>query len=1230
MENKRKKIGVIISGVEDDFHARAMYYLQKELFANDMDVLIFTTLCQNGMSKEFVEAECTIYDVMNLEILDGLLLFPNSLLLPQHQVLFERLRKEFHKPMLTLEGKLDGIECVPFLEEEGMSQLVEHLARVHGAKRIEHVSVSDETNFYFQLLKKHFLDAMEKNGLPITETTVHYGDGWVHSGNELAQELLRQPGGLPDAVICCNTESAAALVVALERRGYHVPEDILVAGYGVPRGEDAQELQITTIDRNPKEMALAAVRKLVAMMKNEKEACEIGSSCFLLPRYSCGCSADVMKSYSQRIVDKADAEYCSFSSDYNFMTEEITECEDYHSCIWKLDWYTCFLGEFESFYLCLNEGALDTKGPMTGFSEQMIQCLKHEAEGSVDFNRTFERRWMLPQIFEACDHPRAFIFANLHFMSRVLGYAVVSYGNRCCVYERHFPKWMRFLANALEIQRTRTVMNEVMQENYMGDSMTGLYNYRGYLQILRERYLASDKAHTSFHAISFDVDRFSNVNDEYGREKGNQVLCRIAEILQEIAAENEVCARVGSDEFLLGGFGRSEAECEEIINLLRSRVSGDEELSPYALPLHCARISEAISEVGEIEQISNRCILKRKKVKITSRENAKKQEVVDEEERENVIRLIDENLFTYQFQPIVSARDGKIYAYEALMRSGKFFRIPPLTILRHAEEVGRLYDIERHTFFNLMKYLQEHLDNFELCKLFINSIPMTTLTDTDFELLRSSYGDLFHKIVVEFTEQTEASQDQLLAIRNRRNVHGFETAVDDYGSGYSNVANLLTYMPNYVKVDRSLISSIEQDVKKQYFVGNIIDFAHDNGFMALAEGVETITEMQTVIRLGVDLIQGYYTCRPQDEMPKEIAPERVEEIRRINKELRIGRGKKIFHATSGSSVEIEQLYKENYTEIQVSGSDVVITGHPDLAADITIRIPENTEASMRLDNVTLEGYADRSCVEIGVGSRLKLEICNQVKLKNKGIRVPDSSSVRITGDGDLQIEVHENASYGIGGSYTQNFGNITIAMQGCLSIVGEGKEGVGIGGGYASSVIRIDDTRINIRMDFVKAVACGAFFMRIPIHIQNTKLSIVLNVSSGIGIGSLSGESEIMLDRVRMDFRGSGDFLAVLGVLDGTHGIVSMRECKMQAFLCAKECYGIASRAGSMDVHLVSSQLQITQEGMNAVGIGSKLRTGKGQFEKCKFAIELTSSNAVKFAYEPERMSFLHCEGTEE
>ena len=79
-----------------------------------------------------------------------------------------------------------------------------------------------------------------------------------------------------------------------------------------------------------------------------------------------------------------------------------------------------------------------------------------------------------------------------------------------------------------------------------------------------------------------------------------------------------------------------------------------------------------------------------------------------------------------------------------------------------------------------------------------------------------------------------------------------------------------------------LLSGIEDNPQKQHFVREIAQFAHDNNFLVLAEGVETSAELKTCIEIGADLLQGFYIARPTPEIISEIAPEVRAEILRYN------------------------------------------------------------------------------------------------------------------------------------------------------------------------------------------------------------------------------------------------------------------------------------------------------------------------------------------------------------
>ena len=90
-------------------------------------------------------------------------------------------------------------------------------------------------------------------------------------------------------------------------------------------------------------------------------------------------------------------------------------------------------------------------------------------------------------------------------------------------------------------------------------------------------------------------------------------------------------------------------------------------------------------------------------------------------------------------------------------------------------------------------------------------------------------------------------------------------ALDDYGSGYSNERSLLELSPNYIKIDLSIIRSIDTDANKRQIVSNTVSYAHQRGMKVVAEGLETADEVRTVLSLGVDLLQGFFLAMPQVE-----------------------------------------------------------------------------------------------------------------------------------------------------------------------------------------------------------------------------------------------------------------------------------------------------------------------------------------------------------------------------
>ena len=1238
MSKRRKIVGVLISDAHHKFFRQTLYNVQKELLRNDIDVVTFTTLCHSGVSKGYADAECSVYEVMDLREIDGLIVYPTTYYMEPQKEVMERIRREFDKPVVCLEYENDyGFPTVPFGRENGMELLVNHLVKTHQVKSIRLVAGhSDEAVPFDMALREDFLNACAKHGIPADENEFFNGGFWIHTGDEIADELVK-PDTRPDAVICVSDEGAAALTAALEKRGVLVPEDIIVAGYG--SDEDRESGAFLTVYRDPVEMATNAVRMLLALIngKNNFLLPHRSNCCRLIPGGSCGCVRNSCGPYSERVLEELRDATERFPSEFNFMSEEITNVTDFEECLRTVDRFTEYLEDYEAFYLCLNAKALHETAAMPHITDKVELAIAHEKDSCVFADgRMFNREYIIPALYRESEKPRVFYVVSLHFIDRVLGYVVLSYGNDPRVYAECLRGWMRKLAHCLEAQRRWYMYDDMTLQNQVRDSMTGLFNYKGYISTLQDMYRHLGGVPTMLRVIAIDIERFSAINDAFGRDEGNEVLLALTKMIQNSMNDRDICARLGNDEFVVAGFYETNNDAMGLLANLDARIQNYNKFNnkSYSVNLTYAKVCEDVVDESSLADITADAIAAKKTLKENKRRLAGGGEVVNEEERREVVRVLDDNLVEYHFQPIISAKTGEIFAYEALMRSRTEPALPPEVILKHAEALDRLYDVERQTFFNTLALLRENKEKLGSRKLFINSIPKVVIADKDYAKLIASYADILPDVVIEFTEQTEASLEQVQVIKERCTQNGMQLAIDDYGAGYSNISNLLNYEPDYVKIDRSLISHVDEDNKKQYFVSNTVEFAHANGFLALAEGVETREELNTVIRLGIDLVQGYYTALPSNQFIDEIPKDLVDEIVRMNIRNIDTRQKKTYIVGNESEVLLVPLVMEGYTEVVVPRPECVLVGNPKYQTDIVIHVPDNTVSRIHLRGAQLESYQRRPCLEIGNRSDVTLVVEGNVTMQDAGIRVPESSSLTIEGTGKLYINVSADRSFAIGGDCNQSVGRITVNMDGEMTIHGDGRECVGIGGGYLRDTgIRIMRCRnLYMTMTGEQIVGIGSSNSAAVVELSNTHLIAKINSDRGVAVGSVAGEPRVALNKAHFSCISTGDTQIGIGSLVNEQITVRVVDSEVQTEMRAKRCIGIGCRTGAATVRVINTTVNMRCEGSLAIGIGSGERKGRGQFEMSELGFRLASASGVAFGYDEEAMNFLKCRivGSEE
>lgn len=738
--------------------------------------------------------------------------------------------------------------------------------------------------------------------------------------------------------------------------------------------------------------------------------------------------------------------------------------------------------------------------------------------------------------------------------------------------------------------------NENVQRLQETDVLTGLRNSKGFMREAKEMLERCIEAGQRISSICIDVDRLGNINEIYGHLEGDIAIQMLAQIVMDSIHTGTIAARLGSDEFIvLSVIDDNGKKVEEFMELIKNRlqiynrISGKE----YTLEANMSALSITTDERTTVEQILEESFSRKRMMKesrYSRRSNpAAANAEIDEKERGEVRAVMDENDFRYAFQPIVSAKNGDIVAYEALMRTGQESRLSPLTILKYATMDERLYDVELYTFSNVLKAMDDLGDDLEGRKVFINSITSHYLNDTDYMKLRHRYRDHFKNLVVEITEGSDLGDDSADILRSRSGEDGFEVAVDDFGTGYSNMSNLLKFLPNYVKIDRSLIENVQEDPKKQHFVKTIIEFAHDNGFLSLAEGVETARELTAVIRMGVDLIQGYYTARPEFELLKEIPDNIREEIVKANIEDTHERAKKVYLVSREKELFLMNLAMENYTSVIVSQPELAIHGNSDFMAGLTFRIKDGCKCRMRMSNVRLGDVDDHPCIELGKGASLELVVEGNNVFEGNGIHVPEDATFKLSGNGNLTISPVQTSAFGIGSEFDGDFGHIECGLGGTLTLNIDGNHCVAIGGGRCKSGegIRIRRGRIEVVMAGTECVGIGAFIGEVPISVTSAHINMEMRIGKGIAVGSADGRQNVEIRNVSLNVEGSGSLMAGIGTYGETEGSVRIDDASVHIKFNGKKLYLIGGMQGRLFLSISNTDLEFLAEGNEAVCIGT-------------------------------------------
>lgn len=416
---------------------------------------------------------------------------------------------------------------------------------------------------------------------------------------------------------------------------------------------------------------------------------------------------------------------------------------------------------------------------------------------------------------------------------------------------------------------------EMLQLMAHCDSLTGLPNRTRFRDLLRQAVLAGQYENKSVALLLMDLDRFKEVNDTLGHDRGDLLIQHVGRRLKEVLRPTDTVARLGGDEFALilplAEAGHATSVASKVLKALEAPFEIEGLPIAVELSLGIALYPDHGSNADSLIQRADVAMYAAK------RNGSGYTLYTPEQDPHSPRRLalagelrhaIDGNQLLLHYQPQVNMQTGRITGVEALVRwqHPQYGIVPPDQFILPAERTGLIKPLTQWVLKEALRQSQDWNQKGFPFNMAINlsarNLHDSQLPDRIAELLEVN-GMSPSFLELEVTESA-IMQDQMCAkeILTRLSKMGIRLSIDDFGTGYSSLSYLNHLPVDTIKIDRTFVRDMTENQNNAVIVRSIIDLGHNLGLEVIAEGVENQETWDRLLALGCDAAQGYYMSPP--------------------------------------------------------------------------------------------------------------------------------------------------------------------------------------------------------------------------------------------------------------------------------------------------------------------------------------------------------------------------------
>jgi len=437
-----------------------------------------------------------------------------------------------------------------------------------------------------------------------------------------------------------------------------------------------------------------------------------------------------------------------------------------------------------------------------------------------------------------------------------------------------------YVSICTDISERHLLLEELNQSVYY-DALTGLPNPVLLRQEFQDSVELKLKKNKKQYFVAINIDRFSYINLLYGYRIGDQLLIDIANRIKHKLRDKDSIYRFSGDIYIL--LIRDIEEVETLINIVE-RVF-DLIRKPYMIDGKEILITASFGiSLYPDDGISYENLLQNAETALREAKQSGKNAIKFFSEVMNLkatrwfvlgnqlnSAILNNELCVY-YQIQVDNTLKKVIGVESLVRWNhkEYGVLSPDEFIPFAETSGLIIPLGYWVIENVFKQIRNHIDKgYRLIKYSIN-LSAKQLEDKDFivkvnELLKG-YQLNSENIVFEITESSAMlNPDVSNRVLNQLKENGFHIAMDDFGTGFSSLSVLNQFPIDILKIDRSFISNISKDKKKEQLTLAILAMAEIIGLKTVAEGVEFEEDVAFLAIQKCDVLQGYYFSKPINE-----------------------------------------------------------------------------------------------------------------------------------------------------------------------------------------------------------------------------------------------------------------------------------------------------------------------------------------------------------------------------